>query len=139
MTICCFLTFSKYKTQIQNSKKKWYWIIGISPKQNFKRKFIVNSLRLLHKKILYFEIGSKQVANNGNNFCNKHILERWKKNNDKQKMERHVPKAQKQIRHEFNNFATHYHMLLIVNKSTPNTLKQTNHNYFTKLLHKFFC
>lgn len=61
------------------------------------------------------------------------------KNNDKQKMERHVPKAQKQIRHEFNNFATHYHMLLIVNKSTPNTLKQTNHNYFTKLLHKFFC
>lgn len=50
-------------------------------KQNFKRKFIVDSLRLLHKKILYFEIGSKQVANNGNNFCNKHILERLK--NDK--------------------------------------------------------
>lgn len=34
-------------------------------------KLIVNSLRLLHETFLYFEIGSNQVANNDNNFCNK--------------------------------------------------------------------
>lgn len=34
-------------------------------------KTIVNSLRLLHETFLYFEIGSNQVANNDNNFCNK--------------------------------------------------------------------
>lgn len=50
------------------------------------RKKIVNSLRLLHEAFLYFEIGSNQVANNDNNFCNKI---------------KHEANP-----HEFNNFAT---------------------------------
>lgn len=54
------------------------------------KKTIVNSLRLLHETFLYFEIGSNQVANNDNNFCNK-IKPRWENP------------------HEFNNFATQEH------------------------------
>lgn len=42
--------------------------------QKLNIKFIVDSLRLLKEMFLYFEIGSKQVANNGNNFCNKNKL-----------------------------------------------------------------
>lgn len=60
-----------------------------NPKQNAKpkkMKLIVNSLRLLHETFLYFEIGSNQVANNDNNFCNKI---------------KHETNP-----HEFNNFAT---------------------------------
>lgn len=51
-----------------------------------RKKLIVNSLRLLHEAFLYFEIGSNQVANNDNNFCNKI---------------KHETNP-----HEFNNFAT---------------------------------
>lgn len=43
-------------------------------------------MRLLHEAFLYFEIGSNQVANNDNNFCNKI---------------KHETNP-----HEFNNFAT---------------------------------
>lgn len=43
-------------------------------------------MRLLHEAFLYFEIGSNQVANNDNNFCNKI---------------KHEANP-----HEFNNFAT---------------------------------
>lgn len=56
-------------------------------------KLIVNSLRLLHETFLYFEIGSNQVANNDNNFCNK-IKPRWANP------------------HEFNNFAMQEHIFL---------------------------
>lgn len=44
-------------------------------------------------------------------------------------MERLVPKSTKKHRHEFNNFATYYHMLLSKQIYT-NTLKQTNRKYF---------
>lgn len=57
-------------------------------------KTIVNSLRLLHETFLYFEIGSNQVANNDNNFCNK-IKPRWENP------------------HEFNNFATQEHFFFL--------------------------
>lgn len=71
MQNCCFPTF-----ETQNAPKKLVAKVILdcwnkSKTKNLIEKFIVDSLRLLHEKILYFEIGSKQVANNGNNFCNK--------------------------------------------------------------------
>lgn len=50
-------------------------------------------MRLLHETFLYFEIGSNQVANNDNNFCNKINHE--------------------ENPHEFNNFATQEHYSFI--------------------------
>lgn len=50
------------KSKIQNKANK---------NTNETRRLIVNSLRLLLETFLYFEIGSNQVANNDNNFCNK--------------------------------------------------------------------
>lgn len=69
------------------------------------KKLIVNSLRLLHEAFLYFEIGSNQVANNDNNFCNK-------------------------IKHEtnpreFNNFATSRTFFICISFFTFLTLLRT--------------
>lgn len=70
----------------QETKPNWIPKERHNPKKGETEKKIVNSLRLLHEAFLYFEIGSNQVANNDNNFCNKI---------------KHEANP-----HEFNNFAT---------------------------------
>lgn len=70
----------------QDTKPNWIPKERHNPKKAKPKKKIVNSLRLLHEAFLYFEIGSNQVANNDNNFCNKI---------------KHEANP-----HEFNNFAT---------------------------------
>lgn len=70
----------------QETKPNWIPKERHNPKKSETEKKIVNSLRLLHEAFLYFEIGSNQVANNDNNFCNKI---------------KHEANP-----HEFNNFAT---------------------------------
>lgn len=65
----CFLKFEA--NRINKLIQKWYWILGINPKKNVNKNLLLTHWDCYTKKILYFEIGSKQVANNGNNFCNK--------------------------------------------------------------------
>lgn len=79
--------------------------------RNKSKKNVNKNLLLTHwdcytKKILYFEIGSKQVANNGNNFCNKNHQTK------QHGIKRSIKWKQAKTNHEFNNFATHYHMLI---------------------------
>lgn len=77
----------------QENKPNWIPKAKHNSKTCETEKLIVNSLRLLHETFLYFEIGSNQVANNDNNFCNKI---------------KHETNP-----HEFNNFATQEHFSYI--------------------------